>query len=77
MAPSAPGSPPDSPPDSTSVDAPLVFDDPTYRDAVVALLGAVSYGEISAFDRLAVPDHFHRIEIKKLHLSFGLGTPAV
>ena len=32
---------------------PLVFDDPTYRDAVVDLLGAVSYGEISAFERLA------------------------
>ena len=32
---------------------PLVFDDPVYRDAVVDLLGAVSYGEISAFERLA------------------------
>ncbi len=55
MAPSAPGSPrrPRSPPDSTGEDAPLVFDDPIYRDAVVDLLGAVSYGEISAFERLA------------------------
>ena len=31
----------------------MVFDDPTYRDAVVDLLGAISYGEISAFERLA------------------------
>lgn len=29
------------------------FDDPTYRDAVVDLLGAIAYGEISAFERLA------------------------
>ena len=29
------------------------FDDPAYRDAVVDLLGAISYGEISAFERLA------------------------
>ena len=28
-------------------------EDPVYRDAVVDLLGAVSYGEISAFERLA------------------------
>ena len=34
-------------------DDPLVFDDPTYRSAVVDLLGAISYGEISAFERLA------------------------
>src|SRR3954451_10771495 len=34
-------------------ESPIVFDDPTYRDAVVDLLGAVSYGEISAFERLA------------------------
>jgi len=32
---------------------PVVFDDPAYRDAVVDLLGAISYGEISAFERLA------------------------
>jgi hypothetical protein len=31
----------------------LVFEDPTYRAAVVDLLGAISYGEISAFERLA------------------------
>jgi hypothetical protein len=30
-----------------------VPDDPAYREAVVDLLGAVSYGEISAFERLA------------------------
>lgn len=32
---------------------PLVFSDPTYRAAVVDLLGAIAYGEISAFERLA------------------------
>ncbi|WP_205471158.1 ferritin-like fold-containing protein [Nocardioides sp. SYSU D00038] len=32
---------------------PLVFDDPAYREAVVDLLGVISYGEISAFERLA------------------------
>ena len=31
----------------------LVHEDPLYRDAVVDLLGAVAYGEISAFERLA------------------------
>ena len=30
----------------------VVFDDPDYRAAVVDLLGAISYGEIAAFDRL-------------------------
>jgi hypothetical protein len=44
---------PASPPDDQHGDAPLVFDDPLYREAVVDLLGAVSYGEISAFERLA------------------------
>ena len=53
MAPSAPGNTPGEPSDPSSEDTPLVFDDPIYRDAVVDLLGAVSYGEISAFERLA------------------------
>jgi hypothetical protein len=43
----------ESTPDPASRGVPLVFDDPIYRDAVVDLLGAVSYGEISAFERLA------------------------
>ena len=38
-----------SPADESSV----ALDDPVYRAAVVDLLGAVSYGEISAFERLA------------------------
>ena len=42
-----------STPGSGSGESPLVFDDPAYREAVVDLLGAVSYGEISAFERLA------------------------
>jgi len=32
---------------------PLAFSDPTYRAAIVDLLGAIAYGEISAFERLA------------------------
>ena len=44
---------PEDTPRPVAEEAPLVFDDPTYRDAVVDLLGAVSYGEISAFERLA------------------------
>ena len=32
---------------------PVAFEDPTYREAVVDLLGAIAYGEISAFERLA------------------------
>lgn len=31
----------------------VAFDDPGYRAAVVDLLGAIAYGEISAFERLA------------------------
>ncbi|GAB3770121.1 hypothetical protein FB382_000697 [Nocardioides ginsengisegetis] len=34
-------------------DGPLAFEDPEYREAVVDLLGAIAYGEISAFERLA------------------------
>ncbi|MGZ6751907.1 MAG: ferritin-like fold-containing protein [Nocardioides sp.] len=34
-------------------DVPVAFEDPEYREAVVDLLGAVAYGEISAFERLA------------------------
>jgi hypothetical protein len=39
--------------ESTPDDVPVVFEDELYRDAVVDLLGAVAYGEISAFERLA------------------------
>lgn len=34
-------------------DVPVAFQDPGYRAAVVDLLGAIAYGEISAFERLA------------------------
>ena len=34
-------------------EAPLALEDPTYREAVVDLLGVIAYGEISAFERLA------------------------
>ncbi|MGB0100136.1 MAG: ferritin-like fold-containing protein [Nocardioides sp.] len=32
---------------------PVAFEDPQYKEAVVDLLGAIAYGEISAFERLA------------------------
>lgn len=32
---------------------PVALEDPAYRQAVVDLLGAIAYGELSAFDRLA------------------------
>ncbi|HEX6486059.1 MAG TPA: ferritin-like fold-containing protein [Nocardioidaceae bacterium] len=49
---------PDSPPAPETAspahsDVPLAFQDPTYLAAVVDLLGAIAYGEMSAFDRLA------------------------
>ena len=37
----------------SDLDGPLAFEDPHYREAVVDLLGAIAYGEISAFERLA------------------------
>ena len=41
-------------PRSTQQSAPpSALDDPAYREAVVDLLGAIAYGEISAFERLA------------------------
>jgi hypothetical protein len=39
--------------ESTPEDPALVFQDELYRDAVIDLLGAVAYGEISAFERLS------------------------
>lgn len=39
--------------ESTPGDVPLAFQDELYREAVLDLLGAVAYGEISAFERLA------------------------
>lgn len=36
-----------------AADIPVAFQDPGYRDAVIDLLGAIAYGEISAFERLA------------------------
>lgn len=37
----------------TEIERPVALDDPAYRDAVVDLLGAIAYGELSAFERLA------------------------
>src|SRR3954471_20100886 len=36
-----------------AIEVSAAFDDPHYREAVVDLLGAIAYGEISAFERLA------------------------
>jgi tRNA-(MS[2]IO[6]A)-hydroxylase (MiaE)-like len=44
---------PASTPGPAEDDAPVAFQDPEYREAVVDLLGAIAYGEISAFERLA------------------------
>ena len=41
---------PDGPPERHA--AQVVFEDAEYRAAVVDLLGAVAYGELSAFERL-------------------------
>ena len=40
-------------PPSTPDDAPVAFQDAQYREAVIDLLAAIAYGEISAFERLA------------------------
>jgi hypothetical protein len=37
----------------TEMEIPVAFEDPGYRAAVVDLLAAIAYGEISAFERLA------------------------
>jgi hypothetical protein len=45
---------PDSEPTpGATPEVPLAFEDPTYLAAVVDLLGAIAYGELSAFERLA------------------------
>lgn len=36
-----------------SADVPVAFQDPSYLAAVIDLLGAIAYGEMSAFERLA------------------------
>ena len=44
--------PPSAPPPGPD-DTPVAFQDPQYREAVIDLLAAITYGEISAFERLA------------------------
>jgi len=41
------------PPDAARSEVPVAFEDPSYLAAVVDLLGAIAYGEMSAFERLA------------------------
>ena len=45
--------PPERAPGAEAGPVPVAFQDPTYLAAVVDLLGAIAYGEISAFERLA------------------------
>ena len=40
-------------PSGAAADVPVAFQDPSYLAAVVDLLGAIAYGEMSAFERLA------------------------
>jgi hypothetical protein len=47
------------------------LEDPVYAEAVFDLLGAIAYGEISAFERLAMdarmaPDLFHKAELARM-----------
>ena len=62
-------------------DLPVVFEDALYRDAVVDLLGAIAYGEISAFERLAedaklAPTLQDKVEIAAMaSLQFGRVAP--
>ncbi|WP_345526517.1 ferritin-like fold-containing protein [Nocardioides endophyticus] len=44
--------PPSAPPPAPD-ETPVAFQDPQYREAVIDLLAAIAYGEISAFERLA------------------------
>jgi hypothetical protein len=66
---------------SEAGDLPVVFEDATYRDAVVDLLGAIAYGEISAFERLAedskmAPTLEDKVEIAGMaSLQFGRVGP--
>jgi hypothetical protein len=50
---STPDPVPDEGPDEGPDKGPVAFQDPHDREAVVDLLGAIAYGEISAFERLA------------------------
>lgn len=43
----------DTPPEPLPGEVPVAFSDPTYVAAIVDLLGAIAYGELSAFERLA------------------------
>jgi hypothetical protein len=55
-------------PEATSV----VFEDPDYRLAVVDLLGAVAYGELSAFDAGLAPTLRDKVEMAQMAtLEFG------
>lgn len=54
-----------------SAPQPMDLADPTYREAIVDLLGVLAYGELQAFERLAAdarmaPDYYHRTAIAEM-----------
>jgi hypothetical protein len=58
-------------PEQPREDLPVAFSDPVYLAAVVDLLGAIAYGEISAFERLSedakmAPDLRDKVELARM-----------
>jgi hypothetical protein len=61
----------ESPTESPQLAGSVAFSDPTYLAAVVDLLGAIAYGEMSAFERLAedakmAPDLADKVELARM-----------
>ena len=57
--------------ESARAEVPVAFEDPAYLAAVVDLLGAIAYGEMSAFERLAedakmAPDLADKAELARM-----------
>jgi ferritin-like protein len=56
---------------ATTQDSTLDWSDPAYREAVIDLLGAMAYGELQAYERLAsdgamAPDFYNRTAIAEM-----------
>lgn len=73
----------ESPAASAADSVPAAFQDPAYREAVIDLLGAIAYGELSAFERLAedarmAPDLSDKLELGQMAATqFGHVKPLV
>src|SRR4029078_12921298 len=63
------GSAHDQAPRPPAGDLPVAFSDPVYLAAVVDLLGAIAYGEMSAFDRLSEDAKMAREPADKVELA--------